>query len=68
LNTFVIFLSRVIGYLIDRLILKNENDAPGMGYWVSVIVLDIVLGFLAAIIVAGSRANVSSAPTQPLQT
>jgi len=52
LNTFVIFLSRVIGYLIDRLILKNENDAPGMGYWVSVIVLDIVLGFLAAIIVA----------------
>jgi heat shock protein HtpX len=48
----VIFLSRVIGYVIDRLILKNENDAPGIGYWVSVIVLDIVLGFLAAIIVA----------------
>jgi heat shock protein HtpX len=47
-----VFLSRVIGYVVDRLILKNESDAPGIGYWVSVIVLDIVLGFLAAIIVA----------------
>jgi heat shock protein HtpX len=52
MNTFVIFLSRVIGYVIDRMILKNENDVPGIGYYVSVIVLDIVLGFLAAIIVA----------------
>jgi heat shock protein HtpX len=52
LNTFVVFLSRVIGYVVDRMILKNESDAPGIGYWVSVIVLDIVLGFLAAIIVA----------------
>jgi heat shock protein HtpX len=52
MNTFVIFLSRAIGYVIDRMILKNDSDAPGIGYWVSVIVLDIVLGFLAAIIVA----------------
>ncbi len=52
LNTFVIFLSRAIGYVIDRMILKNDNDAPGIGYYASVIVLDIVLGFLAAIIVA----------------
>ncbi len=52
MNTFVVFLSRVIGWVIDRMILKNESSAPGMGYWVSVIVLDIVLGFLAAIIVA----------------
>jgi heat shock protein HtpX len=52
MNTFVVFLSRVIGYVVDRLILKNESDAPGIGYWVSVIVLDIALGFLAAIIVA----------------
>jgi len=52
INTFVIFLSRVIGYVIDRVILKNENDAPGIGYWASVIVLDIVLGVLATIIVA----------------
>lgn len=52
MNTFVVFLSRVIGYTIDRVILKNENNAPGIGYWVSVIVLDIVLGFLAALVVA----------------
>jgi heat shock protein HtpX len=52
MNTFVVFLSRVVGYVIDRVILKNESDSPGIGYWVSVIVLDIVLGFLAAIIVA----------------
>jgi heat shock protein HtpX len=52
LNTFVVFLSRAIGYVIDRMILKNDNDAPGIGYYVSVIALDIVLGFLAAIIVA----------------
>ncbi|HUL66074.1 MAG TPA: protease HtpX [Burkholderiaceae bacterium] len=52
LNTFVIFLSRVIGYVIDRVLLKNENNAPGIGYYASVIVLDIVLGVLAAIIVA----------------
>jgi len=52
MNTFVVFFSRVIGWVIDRMILKNESDAPGIGYWVSVIVLDIALGFLAAIIVA----------------
>jgi heat shock protein HtpX len=52
INTFVIFLSRAIGYVIDRMILKNDSDAPGIGYWASVIVLDIVLGVLATIIVA----------------
>jgi len=52
LNTFVIFLSRVIGYVIDRLLLKNESNSMGIGYYVSVIVLDIVLGVLATIIVA----------------
>jgi heat shock protein HtpX len=52
LNTFVIFLSRVIGYVIDRVLLKNESNSMGIGYYVSVIVLDIVLGVLATIIVA----------------
>ena len=52
MNTFVVFLSRVIGYVVDRIILRNQNDAPGMGYYLSVLVLDVVLGFLAAIIVA----------------
>ena len=54
MNTFVVFLSRVIGYAVDSFLRRNdeENSGPGIGYWVSTIVLDIVLGFLAAIIVA----------------
>jgi heat shock protein HtpX len=52
MNTFVVFLSRVIGYVVDRIVLRNESDAPGFGYFVTTIVLDIALGFLAAIIVA----------------
>jgi len=52
MNTFVVFLSRVIGYVVDRIILRNQEEGPGIGYWVTVIVMDIVLGFLAAIVVA----------------
>jgi heat shock protein HtpX len=52
MNTFVIFLSRVIGYFIDRVVLRNDRDGVGIGYMVSVFVLDIVLGFAAHIIVA----------------
>jgi heat shock protein HtpX len=52
MNTFVVFLSRVIGYFVDKVILRNNNDGPGIGYYVTTIVLDILLGFLAAIIVA----------------
>jgi heat shock protein HtpX len=52
MNTFVVFLSRVIGYFVDRVILKNDRDGVGIGYYVTTIVLDIVLGVLASIIVA----------------
>jgi heat shock protein HtpX len=52
INTFVVFLSRVIGYAIDRVILRNENDAPGVGYYISTVVLDISLGLLGSLIVA----------------
>ncbi len=54
MNTFVVFLSRVIGYAVDSFLRRgdSENNGPGIGYWVTTIVLDIVLGFLAAIIVA----------------
>jgi len=52
MNTFVIFLSRVIGYFIDRVVLRNERDGVGIGYMVSVFVLDIVLGFVAHMVVA----------------
>ena len=52
MNTFVVFLSRVIGYFVDRVILKNEREGPGLGYLVTTIVLDIVFGIAAAIVVA----------------
>ncbi|BAO84274.1 Zn-dependent protease with chaperone function [Serpentinimonas maccroryi] len=52
MNTFVVFLSRVIGYIVDRVVLRNQSEAPGIGYWVTTIVMDIVLGILAAIIVS----------------
>ena len=51
MNTFVVFLSRVIGYFVDRVVLRNERGL-GIGYYVTTIVLDIVLGVLAAIVVA----------------
>ena len=49
-NTFVIFLSRVIGHVIDRVVLKNERG-HGIGYFMSVLVAQLVLGILASIIV-----------------
>jgi len=52
MNTFVVFLSRVIGYFVDKVVLRNERDGPGMGYYITTIVLDIVLGVLAAVVVA----------------
>ncbi|MDP3083027.1 MAG: protease HtpX [Rubrivivax sp.] len=52
MNTFVVFLSRVIGYFVDKVVLRNDRQGPGIGYYVTTIVLDIVLGVLAAIIVA----------------
>jgi heat shock protein HtpX len=53
MNTFVVFLSRVIGYFVDGALSKGENrSGPGIGYYITTIVLDILLGFLAAIIVA----------------
>jgi heat shock protein HtpX len=52
-NTFVIFLARVIGYAVDSFLRRGENDSsgPGIGYWVTSIVAEIVLGILASIIV-----------------
>ncbi len=50
-NTFVIFAARVIGYVIDKVVFKNERGI-GMGYYVTVMVLDILFGVLAMMIVA----------------
>jgi len=54
MNTFVVFLSRVIGYAVDSFLRRGDDrsSGPGIGYYVSTIVLDIVLGFAAAIVVA----------------
>ncbi|TDU32361.1 heat shock protein [Panacagrimonas perspica] len=50
LNTFVMFLSRVVGYVIDRAVFKTERGT-GPGYYITVFVLQIVFGILATAIV-----------------
>ena len=52
MNTFVVFLSCVIGYVVDRVVLRNQNDGPGIGYFVTAVVMDILFGVVAALIVA----------------
>jgi heat shock protein HtpX len=54
MNTFVVFLSRVIGYAVDSFLRKGDDrdSGPGIGYMITTLVLDIVLGFAAAIVVA----------------
>lgn len=49
-NTFVLFLSRVIGHTVDRVVFKTERG-NGPAFWVTVIIADLVLGILASIIV-----------------
>lgn len=50
-NTFVIFLSRVVGYFVDRVLLKNDRDV-GIGFYAASFVCEIIFGVLASIIVA----------------
>lgn len=53
-NTFVIFLARVVGFVVDRALSSNSNaqyQGPGIGFWVTSIIAEIVLGFLASMIV-----------------
>jgi heat shock protein HtpX len=51
LNTFVIFLARIVGNLVDRSVFRSESGR-GPGYFVTVIVAEIVFGLLASVIVA----------------
>lgn len=51
-NTFVVFLARVVGFFVDKLIFRSEDRGPGIGYMVTVFVCEIVFGILASIIVA----------------
>jgi heat shock protein HtpX len=49
-NTFVIFLARVIGHVVDRVVFRNERG-HGPGFWITTIIAEIVLALLASIIV-----------------
>ncbi|EJL82317.1 Zn-dependent protease with chaperone function [Herbaspirillum sp. CF444] len=52
-NTFVVFLSRVVGYFVDSALRRNnDNSGPGIGYMVTVMVCQIVFGIGASMIVA----------------
>jgi len=53
LNTFVVFLSRVIGYVVDQALRRNDDDGGGlgMGYFITYYISSIVLSLLATIIV-----------------
>ncbi len=53
MNTFVVFLSRVIGYAVDGFLRRDSNSSgPGIGFMITTFVLDMLLGFVAAMIVA----------------
>ena len=51
LNTFVIFISRVVGYFIDKAVFRNERGI-GIGYYLTVFALEVVFGILASMIAA----------------
>jgi heat shock protein HtpX len=50
-NTFVFFLSRVIGHFVDRVVLRSERDGYGPGYYITALFAQLVLGILASVIV-----------------
>jgi heat shock protein HtpX len=51
-NTFVFFLSRVIGHVVDRVVLRSDREGYGPGYYLTAFLAQIVLGILASMIVA----------------
>src|ERR1700735_2966796 len=53
LNTFVIFLARIIGDLVDRALFRSDREESGIGFFLTTLVAQIVLGILASMIVAG---------------
>ena len=52
LNTFVIFLARIIGGIVDRALFKNEREESGIGFFLTTMVAQIVLGIVASMIVS----------------
>ena len=72
LNTFVIFLARIIGGIVDRAIFRNDREESGVGFFVATMIAQIVLGIFASMIVSwySRRREVpafphSSLPDQP---
>jgi heat shock protein HtpX len=51
-NTFVVFLARVVGFFVDKVLLRNDNRGPGIGYMVTVFICELLFGLVASIIVA----------------
>ncbi|SFD79229.1 protease HtpX [Massilia yuzhufengensis] len=51
-NTFVVFLARVVGFFVDKVLLRNEGRGPGIGYMITVFICEILFGIVASIIVA----------------
>jgi heat shock protein HtpX len=51
LNTFVIFLARIIGGMVDRALFKNDRQESGLGFYLTTLVAQLVLGILASMIV-----------------
>jgi heat shock protein HtpX len=52
LNTFVIFLARIIGGLVDRAVFRNDREESGIGFFLSTMLAQFVLGIFASMIVA----------------
>jgi heat shock protein HtpX len=67
LNTFVIFLARIIGSFVDRALFKNEREDSGIGFFLTTMVAQIVLGIFASMIVSwySRRREFRAAPILP---
>jgi len=50
-NTFVFFLARVVGHVVDKAVFKTERGV-GPGYWITVLVCQVIFGILASVVVA----------------
>jgi heat shock protein HtpX len=51
LNTFVIFLARIIGGVVDRAVLRNDREGSGIGFFITTMIAQFVLGIIASMIV-----------------
>jgi heat shock protein HtpX len=51
-NTFVVFLARVVGFFVDKILLRNNGERLGIGYMITVFVCELLFGLVASIIVA----------------